>query len=230
LRDFHVARHITFISNQQVYLAALKLGGDQVRVRSSERYSHARPRDLVGTLGQPHAQHDREMVARRDREGSVRGQGIESRRTLDDGFEVLERDMQRRPQLQGARGRNHPASGRRRHQQRVMKEIAKAGELGGERRLAEIQPRRRSGHVRFVDKRIERDEEIEVGPFEIDHVYTSDTKDRFLLYHDIGQFELSFDDKRPANAIEEAVWPMEVLQSSQRPKVGWPQHFRGAAT
>ena len=69
----------------------------------------------------------------------------------------------------------------RRHQQRVAKQIAKSRELGGERRLADVQTRRSSGYVRFVDERIERDKEIEVVAFEIDHGYRSNMKDRFLL-------------------------------------------------
>jgi hypothetical protein len=82
--------------------------------------------------------------------------------------------------LKGARGRDHSASGRRRHQQRVVEEIAKPRKLGGERRLADIQPHGRSRYIRLFDQHVKRDEQVEVGPLEINHVYRSHKNDQFL--------------------------------------------------
>src|SRR5215471_5341404 len=170
--DGHSMRHATFIADQQVELAPLQLNSNQVRVRGSERDSHGRPRELLGTGDQSYSQHSRHVVAASNRKGTVRTQGIERRRTLDHSFKVLEREMEGDSQLHRAWGQNHASPALRRDQQRIVKHIAEACELSRESRLADVQSLRGLGHVRLLDEGVERDQKIKVGPSEIDHADT----------------------------------------------------------
>ena len=83
--------------------------------------------------------------------------------------DVLERSLERRRHRLGAGRRSHAA--RRADEQRIAEELAEARERVAHRGLRESDTRRRSRDVSLGQERAQRDEQVEVEPFEMHRVH-----------------------------------------------------------
>jgi hypothetical protein len=149
-------------TQQQVDLTAFEPRCGGGLIADHERHAHTRPRGSRQALHQALAEHDGSVVVRGDHEAARVAEGIEGRLMTHHRFEILQRRMQWRHQLQRPGRARHAAAGFGGQQQRIAEDLPQARELRGNSGLRQMQPLGRARDVRLGEQRVERNQQIQI--------------------------------------------------------------------